>query len=191
MAQETGRLSAADYENMYLRYLPPGAFWRAIAAAGRPFRYLLSGWSIEAARFDARAHDMLDESRPNSCDELAAAWEENLGLPETGMSTPEDLDARRALIWAKYRARGSSNAAHYAGVMAAHGATELECGYISPYQPASCDAMNAETDPRCYDQRWLFVWQWNLTLEAARRSDFESYMNTVKPAHCVFKYDYN
>ncbi len=175
------RLAASAYRGLLGRLLPKGPFWL------RRFPgQLLDGAAPELARVHDRGQDLIEEADPRTADELLAAWERNVGLPDDCGGTPATDDERRALVHARLTARGGATEAYFVELAARLG-VEITVSY---YQQFLVDYSDVG-DP-LYSDEWPHVWL--VTAPASTSSDLRARLEClflrVRPAHTIPLFEY-
>lgn len=175
------RLAASAYRGLLGRLLPRGPFWRR-----RTIGQVLDAWAGELNRLHDRAIDLLDEADPRTADEMLAAWERAVGLPDDCGGTPATDDERRALVWARLTARGGSTEAYFVELAARLG-VEITVSY---YQQFIVDYSDVG-DP-LYSDEWAHVWL--VTAPASTSADLrtrlECLFGRARPAHTIPLFEY-
>lgn len=154
-------LSAADYLSQLQALLPQGPAWPREPDA--QLTRLLSAFSEEFARIDARAAQVLDEADPRTTEELLTDWERVAGLSAT---SPLDgsllsVDQRRANLLGKLVERGGQSPAYFIQLAARMGFTIT----ITEFKEWSVDD---SVDAPLYGTDWNFAWQVNAPLVTAQ-----------------------
>lgn len=129
-------LTDVDYLAQAQDLLPVGPAWPRDPDAF--LTRLLSGLSLEAARVDARAQQILDEADPRTSTELLADLERMLALPDACQAgVVQQLQERRLLAAQKLAARGGQSIAYFLGLATAAG--ELNA-WVDEFRPANCNS---------------------------------------------------
>lgn len=175
------RLTGNDYRDAFARILPRGVIWTITDVLGG-IALTLQGLGIELARAHNRLLDVLEEADPRTTTELIDAWERVLGLPEpTDPSPPTTLADRRAVVHAKFIARGGSQPAILADVIAAAGYTDTVIEL-----PTLFRSDESASDERAYDDEWVWYWfVWRLTTPTQGWARLQAVLDAIKPAHTV------
>jgi uncharacterized protein YmfQ (DUF2313 family) len=149
--------TAADYLRALLALLPPGlAFPRE---PGSIWAGLLSAWSEEFARVEARAFQLLAELDPRSARESLPDWERMLGLPSVCMAgVAQNEEQRRGAVLAQLRSQGGQSRAYFIALAAAAG-YEITISEFRPF-----DA-NFTADASTAGEGWAHTWLVTAPLE--------------------------
>jgi uncharacterized protein YmfQ (DUF2313 family) len=190
--------TAADYLRALLALLPPGlAFPRE---PGSIWTGLLSAWSEEFARVEARAFQLLAELDPRSARESLPDWERMLGLPSACMAgVAQNEEQRRGAVLAQLRSQGGQSRAYFIALAAAAG-YEIT---ISEFRPCRS---NMRSDARTSGLGWAHTWMVTAPSETvtyfrsnARSGDreaqwgnelLECVIRRAAPAHTVVLFAY-
>ena len=202
-------LTAEDFHLALMDLLPVGWAWP------RDPESVLSGvWrgvADEAARVQARACALLEESDPETAAELLVDWERAFGLPDPCDPADQTAVERRAALLAKIRSLGGASIAYFVGLAADRG-YEIEiaehrpfvcarsaCGYQSALAEIGSPLMRFVWTVALHTPR--LVWfrtgggggqvgvQTHLTIE--RAEEIECLFARVKPVHSEIVYDYS
>ena len=158
-------MSAADYLQQLLALLPPGPAWAPdLAPFSEP---LLGAEGGELAACHGRADALMLETDPRTTYELLPRWEAVLGLPDECTLPGANIGERRAVVLAKFLARGALTPAYFIALAESLG---YPGATITEFRPMTCEsACDAGLDP----DPWSSVWILNLPGGERRR-----YMDT-------------
>jgi uncharacterized protein YmfQ (DUF2313 family) len=146
-------LTTEDYLAQMQNHLPPGPAWpRDIESLTTK---LLTSFSEEYARIDARINDLLDEIDPQTTLELLPDWERILGLPDECVETAQTIQQRRAAVLAKLRNQGGQSRAYFIA-LAAYLGFEITITEFTPFRAG----ISAVGDPLCGTD-WWYAWRVN------------------------------
>lgn len=138
--------------------LPPGQLWPA--PGSDPVMDGLLQWiGRELAKIDARMGDLIREADPRQATEMLPDWEFEVGLPDTCSGLAVGIDARRAQVVQKLRARGGASRAYFIGLAAALG---YPGATVTEFKPFTC--RSACTDGVNGPAWW---WTWRLNIPSA------------------------
>lgn len=179
---KTGQAADTDYEGLFYRLWPRGAFHQALRAVGRPLQLLLLGLAAEPARVHNRVIDAWAEVDPRSATETLATWE-----TMTGITTPATTTAARRLnIHAALTAGGGNNPARFTALALKLGAVVV---ITAPYRPAF-RVDESHVDDRLEDRASGFIWNTAGTCPTAMRTTLEDLFDVYTPAHIQNEYTY-
>lgn len=154
-------LTAADYLNQLQALLPQGPAWPREPDA--LLTRMLSGFSEELARVDARLSVLVDEADPRDTYELLADWERVAGLPDNCLAGATQSTAeRRSALVARLTTIGGQTPAYFVALAASLGYTVT----VSEYRPYR---VNSAVNAPIHGELWIFVWQVNAALDTVRR----------------------
>ena len=202
-------LTAEDFHQALLDLLPVGWAWPR-----EPDTVLSEFWRAmaeEAARVQARACDLLEESDPETTTELLVDWERAFGLPDPCGPANLTVTERRGALLAVIRSLGGASIAYFTGLAADRG-YEIEitenrpftcsrsaCGHQSRIERVGSPLMRfvwtvALQTPRlvwfrCGDNSGQCGISSHLTIE--RAEEIECLFDRIKPAHSHIVYDYS
>lgn len=100
------------------KYSPPGSL---AARIGSKLRALWYGIADELARVYGRVADLLREAHPATATELLPDWEDEYGLPDLCVTTPQTIDDRRAAVLGRLRGVGGQSRQYYYDLAASMG----------------------------------------------------------------------
>lgn len=192
-------LTAQDYAAMLRGLIPVGPAWN-----GELVDRLISTWSIELARLDARIAAAVNEADPRTAVELLEDWERVLGLPDEctadlGLSIPD----RQRLAWAKLTEEGGQSIPYFVALADRYGEPDLQV--VDGFGPMTC---NDDCNDALYTEADRFVWQANfgrpaedsraMTCNDDCNSPLQFYtaslaecpLNERKPAHTTVVFTY-
>lgn len=193
-------LTDADYLRQLQALLPPGPAWPKDDNA--TLTRLLSGLSVELARVNGRAVQLLEEADPRTTAELFLDWERVAGLPDTcaiAFGGDQTLAQRRAALLGRLATLGGQTPAYFIGVAAA-------LGYAITITEFHAHTVNDDVNHPLYDVAWNFAWQVNAALNTITtltvigtvadplaswgNALLECVINRLKPAHTSVIYSY-
>ncbi|EGF92412.1 hypothetical protein ABI_08480 [Asticcacaulis biprosthecium C19] len=173
-------MDAPAYLDQLLKLLPRGRAWSR--APESTLSKLMSAFADGAARFDARALELLEEADPRTTTELIDAWERVAGLPDTCTGTLTEIADRRAALWQKLTNSGGQSIAYFTEVAARLG-YEIEITLFRPmYCTSPCTGL-------LFTTAWRFTWQ--VTVANAEEAPvMECVFNRLKPAETAVFFVY-
>jgi uncharacterized protein YmfQ (DUF2313 family) len=190
---------ADHYVGMIERLLPPGPIW--VLRAGMELRDIVSAIADECVRAHGRLLALLEEADPRTATEMLADWEAVCGLPDPAFGIPATVDARRALVCARWTAKGGQSAAYYIGIAAALG---LTITITTPCQPFRA---GGRAGAACYSIAWAYGWRVHapngpaVTFRAGGRAGYrlidvrqpvlEALLSRYAPAHTIPVFEYH
>jgi uncharacterized protein YmfQ (DUF2313 family) len=193
-------LTSADYLQQLQALLPPGPAWPQDDAAA--LTRLLSSLSMELARVDGRALQLLEEADPRTVAELFSDWERVAGLPDicaAAFGGDQTVAQRRAALVGRLTTLGGQSAAYFIGLAAA-------LGYAITITEFTEHCVNDDVNHPLYSVAWNFAWQVNaalntiteLTVESTvdeplgawGNSLLECVINRLTPAHTTVLFAY-
>jgi uncharacterized protein YmfQ (DUF2313 family) len=114
-------LTESDYSQQLKALLPKGPIWQSVT--GSVLDSILTAFSKEFARVDARALDIVDENDPRTAMETLQTWFDDWGIPSAclaAISDPTNEQMRSELI-SKITSSRSLTPAYFEDVAAAAG----------------------------------------------------------------------
>lgn len=193
-------VTATDYLRQAQGLLPFGPAWQRDDDA--PLTRLLDGLSLELARLDARALNLLEEADPRITAELLADWERVAGLPDTCSliaGVEQNTPQRQAALTGRMTTVGGQTPAYFIGLAATLGYTIT----ITEFKPHDVED---GVDAAIYGIAWQFAWQVNAALNtvfelhvtdtaddplaAWSNAALECLITAFKPAHTVPIFSY-
>lgn len=193
-------LTDADYLHQLQALLPPGPAWPQDDQA--MLTRLLGGLSVELARVDGRAWQLVEEADPRTTAELFADWERVAGLPDAcavAFGGDQSMAQRRAALIGRLTTLGGQSAAYFIGLAAA-------LGYAITITEFHEHSVTDDVEHPLYDIAWNFAWQVNAALNtvvditvestvedpiaAWGNSLLECVINRLKPAHTAVLFSY-
>ena len=203
IAQAAGPLSQIDYLIALQQLMPPGPAWTD--QPGAAITKLFDGLSVELARLDARAWQLIEEADPRTTNELFADWERVAGLPDPCVTALADVQTRaqrRAALASKLIQRGGASRAYFIAVARALGfhITITEGWEIF-------DTVVSPVNNPLANSGWAYTWTIHVPLADTRStltvdgrvSDplavwgstlLECVMRRLKPAHTTLLFSY-
>lgn len=194
-------LTDTDYLRQLQALLPPGPAWSKDDDS--PLSRLLAGLSVELARIDGRAWQLIEEADPRTTAELFLDWERVAGLPDAcvlAFGDEQSLDQRRSALVGKLATMGGQSPAYYVGLAAA-------LGYAITITEFRAHTVNEDVEFAVFDDAWAFAWQVNAALNtiteitvdmtvedplaAWGNALLECVINRLKPAHTTVQFSYN
>lgn len=192
--------TADQYRAQLKALLPSGqAFPRE---RGNTLDALLDAMSIELARDDARADQLVVEAIPSTTTELLPDWERVAGLPDNCSGTLADtVQGRRADLVAKLNSLGGQSKAYFIALAARLGFT-ISIEEFRPFRAGLSAAGDSLTNGD-----WVFTWRVNgpsvsvIRFRAGQssageplaswgNSALECRFNQLKPAHTHIIFSY-
>ena len=202
MANLTTETQVQEAAARVLQLLPPGAVWNR--SPDSVMGKFWAAFGVLVADVQNRGLDILDEVDTRTVEELIAAWEGYLGLPDPDCSSrPGTALLRRFAVHAKHTNQGGQSPQFYIDLAAAVGFT-ITVEEFLPYVVGGPSAIGN----RLYTDPWRFTWRVHAPVhtvtfaragklragESIAYSDntiLECTLEAVKPAHTnlVFEYD--
>jgi len=138
-------LDAVAYRQMLVQLQPPG---RALPTEeGTVWVALLDAESVELARVDRRADDLVLESDPRTATEMLEDWERVCGLPGACSAVaPDTLAQRRAAVHAHLTARFGQRPADYEALAESLGYAGATVEEFRPFRAGQAAAGDALTN---------------------------------------------
>ncbi|PHX39825.1 phage tail protein [Pseudomonas sp. NZIPFR-PS2] len=114
-----GVRTAEQYRTQLQALLPPGPAWdpELVPEVG----LILSGVSLEFARLEGRATDILNEMDPGGVSELVADWEKVMGLPDACLGSNPAFEDRRLAVRRRLVEVGGQNIAYFIEIAVSQG----------------------------------------------------------------------
>lgn len=106
-----GLRDAAQYQIQLRALLPSGPAWDPELVP--EIEKILSGVSLELARIDARAFDLISELDPAGVSELVPEWEAVMGLPDPCLGDTPAFEDRRLAVRQRLTAVGGQSRAYF------------------------------------------------------------------------------
>ncbi|AQY66597.1 DUF2313 domain-containing protein [Pseudomonas veronii] len=106
-----GVRDAAQYRSQLRALLPSGPAWDPDLVP--ELEKILMGMSLELARIDARAFDLINEMDPSSVNELVSDWEQVMGLPDPCLGAAPAFEDRRLAVRQRLVAVGGQSTAYF------------------------------------------------------------------------------
>ncbi|KAF6692757.1 DUF2313 domain-containing protein [Pseudomonas sp. EKM23D] len=106
-----GLRDAAQYQTQLRALLPSGPAWDPELVP--EIEKILSGVSLELARIDARAFDLISELDPAGASELVPEWEAVMGLPDPCLGDTPAFEDRRMAVRQRLTAVGGQSRAYF------------------------------------------------------------------------------
>jgi len=148
--------TAEDYTAQLLELLPKGLAWTR--RIGTNIRRLLSAAAEELSRVHTLARFLLEEVTPSQTTGSLNEWEEELGLPESCVTSPAtDDDSRRREIFRKANSLGGCSPAYFEELAAILGFSVKVDEYFKLAQPFK--AGQAVAGDALTQGPWLFTWR--------------------------------
>jgi uncharacterized protein YmfQ (DUF2313 family) len=113
-------MTKEDYKQQALQLLKRGIAW---PQDGSAFASLVAGFVAVFARIDARAEDLLRESRLSGVGELLPDWEKDWGLPDDCSQHVTTDEERKRVLRQKVLRDGDHSGTRLHAIAAAHGTT--------------------------------------------------------------------
>jgi uncharacterized protein YmfQ (DUF2313 family) len=137
--------SIDNYKAQLGQLLPPG---KAFANSDNSkLGDLLAAQSVELARVDGRAEDMILEADPRTTNEMLPDWERVCGLPDECTGGGETVEERRQLVTAKYTQRGGQSPGFFQELAAT-------LGYDVEIEEYHAFRVGDDTGDPAYDDDW-------------------------------------
>lgn len=106
-------------------------------------------------RVDARAADLLNEADPRTTLELLEDWERVAGLPDTCISSPDNIPERQVALTSRLNDRGGQSRAYFIELAASLGYVVT----IDEFTPFRCGDTCGKP---CYGEDWVYTWRMNV-----------------------------
>lgn len=195
-----------DYGQQLLELLPKGPAWTRARTSN--FWKLFTAAGLELARVHDLAAHLLEELTPSQTVDSLDEWEEELGLPESCVtSPPSDALSRRREIFRKANSLGGSSPAYFEELASLLGFEVIVSEFFetaSPFKVGTSTAGQALTSGP-----WLFAWKVLVKIPPGAIQVFtvgnghagdalrwwgletlECFLDHLKPAHTVIVYGY-
>ncbi|RMQ98463.1 putative Tail protein [Pseudomonas savastanoi pv. glycinea] len=111
--------TAGQYAEQLRALLPAGPAWDSEQVP--EVDQVITGLSLEFARIDLRAFDLLNEMDPNSVSELVPDWEQVMGLPDPCLGLNPSFEDRRLSVRQRLVAVGGQTPAFYVDIAISQG----------------------------------------------------------------------
>lgn len=106
-----GVRNAEQYQAQLRALLPAGPAWDPELVP--ELETILSGASLELARIDVRAFDLINELDPSGVSELVPDWEKVMGLPDPCLGESPAFEDRRLAVRQRLVAVGGQSRAYF------------------------------------------------------------------------------
>lgn len=166
------------------RLLPRGLIWRDAGILAQ-----IAAFAVEVSRVHERFAELEDEVLTDRADEMMAAWERVLGLPDCGAETPGTLAGRQAVATAKLFGRVGTRLAGLRRIADRLGFTNVTFTEASRHLFRSSQGRSEE---RLYDWTAAHV----LYVDTVGGGDvstdvFECQLDDAAPGHVLTVYDHS
>ena len=150
----------SDYEHLVNAFLPRGPIWHR--KRGGTLDAILYALSKEAARVDARARSVIEESDPRTSIEELQRWFEDHGIPSECVAAIADptLEQMRQELLAKITSNSGLTAKYFeelAGTL----------GYKAKVTVFSEHDVEHDVEAPLADERWLPVFTVGITIDVS------------------------
>lgn len=173
----------ALYLKLHLRVLPRGRAWAK--EVGSLLYELMDGMKQEWVRVHERALLLLEESQPETCNELLPEWEQFLKLPDDCDLDAQEFEDRRNQVIAKYRLKGGQSPAFMVALAERLGYTVTTRNYL----PFQC-GRSACGDSLYTDPLWSHWWEMKAPAATTNRELLECSIRRAKPHHTELLFIY-
>ena len=153
-----------DYEHLVNTLLPRGLIWNR--KKGGVLDSILFSLSSEAARVDARARALVDESDPRTSVEELQRWFDDHGIPSECVAAIADpsLEQMRQELIAKITSNSGLTAKYFeslAGVL----------GYSAKVTTFEEHSVEHDVETSLTDEKWLSVFTLGITIDSSSGLD--------------------